>query len=371
MGNHKTKIGILSSSRADYGIYIPLIVELSKNSNIQLDLIAFGTHLSKFHGYTINNIDRTLFNTVHEIENIIANDSTNSISTSFSLTSLKFSDFWKNSIFDLIFCLGDRYEMAAAVLSAVPYQIKFAHIHGGEETIGAIDNIYRHCITLSSNIHFVSTKKNKQRVIELLKNDTNIVNVGSLSLDNINYIKLLSITEFQEKWGIDLNTKSILITIHPETVNHNANYIYAQEIYDTLLTLSNDYQLIITMPNADTSGFIYREKFKELKTNSENVFLIENFGIQSYFTCMKYSNLLFGNSSSGIIEAASFEKYVINIGDRQKGREASKNIINVPFEKNRILTEIKKYICEKYEDENVYYNGGAVKKIIQFINEKI
>mgnify|MGYP000551341903 CR=1 FL=1 len=144
------KIGILTSSRADFGIYQPLINELILDNLFEIELIAFGTHMSKFHGYTVDNIKRLYQVKIHEISSLIVNDNEVSIATAYGLTLLKFVDFWSQYKYDLVFCLGDRYEMFAAVSSAIPFNIKIAHIHAGETTLGAIDNAYRHAISLFS-----------------------------------------------------------------------------------------------------------------------------------------------------------------------------------------------------------------------------
>ena len=142
------KIGVLTSSRADFGIYLPLLKALQADSFFQLELIVFGTHLSRYHGYTVQQIIEEGFEPIHQIHQMLLTDEDNAISTSYALTALKFADFWKNHSFDCVFCLGDRYEMAAAVAAGIPYNIPFAHIHGGETTLGAIDNVYRHGISL-------------------------------------------------------------------------------------------------------------------------------------------------------------------------------------------------------------------------------
>ena len=220
-------------------------------------------------------------------------------------------------------------------------------IHAGETTLGAIDNIYRHQITLASSLQFVALESNKLKVESLLGNTDHCFVSGALSLENLKSLNLLTLPLFKEKWAIDLNIKTVLVTVHPETVAFQENEKYAEEICLTLIELIKDYQIIITMPNADTYGSIFREKFEALKKENETkMFLIENFGTQSYFTAMKYVTFLLGNTSSGIIEAASFGKYVFNVGDRQKGREAGDNVIHVPFEKEIIVKKIRSQIKE-------------------------
>jgi GDP/UDP-N,N'-diacetylbacillosamine 2-epimerase (hydrolysing) len=334
------KVGILTSSRADYGIYLPLLNALQRDADFELELIVFGTHLSKFHGYSIEQIKSDGFTIAACIES-------------------------------LLFALGDRFEMAAAVLSAVPYGISMAHIHGGETTIGAIDNIYRHCISLASKYHFVAAQPFMQRLKELVQpNDQHIYTVGSLSLENIQHIELLTPETFYQKWGIDLNEHTILITVHPETVAFDKNELFCKEMLHALTDLSNSYQLVITMPNADTAGLIYRQAFMALSEQKHNVKLIENFGTQSYFTCMKYAKLLIGNTSSGILEAASFNKYVLNLGDRQKGRLCSANVVHLPFDSNEIIAKTNEFVNSTYQGENIYFQQNPSAQIINLIKRE-
>ena len=171
------KIGVLTSSRADYGIYLPLLRKISRDNYFNMEIIAFGTHLSKLHGYTVSEMANENFKKIHRISSLISNDDENAISTSYALTVLKFSDFWSSNSYDLVFCLGDRFEMSAAVQAGIPYNIKFAHIHGGEQTLGAIDNIYRDQITHASKLHFTSTKMFSNRISQIIGGNQNIHNV--------------------------------------------------------------------------------------------------------------------------------------------------------------------------------------------------
>lgn len=360
------RIAILTSSRADYGIYLPLLKALKEDPFFELRIIAFGTHLSPFHGCTIHQIEADGFEVSYQIETMLAGDSQNAVSTAMALTSLKFADFWKNHIhdFDLVFCLGDRYEMFAAVSAGIPFNISFAHLHGGEKTLGAIDNIFRHAITLASKVHFVSCKEHGERVAKLIESKENIFDVGALSLDNLNSLPLLSKEDFKNKFGVDLNLPTILVTVHPETVTPEMNHVFVEELANTLLELKK-YQIIITLPNADTNGTIIRQKLLQLPKESLNrILCFENLGSQGYFTAMKHCSFLLGNTSSGIIEAASFGKYVINLGNRQKGRKQSLNCFNLPFNKELILQTVQKIEDNQaYTGENIYYKGNAAKNI--------
>ncbi|MFD2203539.1 UDP-N-acetylglucosamine 2-epimerase [Shivajiella indica] len=366
------KVGVLTSSRADYGIYLPLLRTMENDKDVDLKIIVFGTHLSKLHGYTLSQIESDGFKAFRKIESLLLGDTPNAIASGYSLTAMKFSEFWEENKheFDVVFALGDRFEMAAAVAASVPYQVKIAHLHGGETTLGAIDNIYRHSISLSSSLHFVSTEAFKNRLVQLLDNDHDkIFNVGSLSLENLVAMPLLTIDEFQKKWDIDLNMESILVTVHPETVAFELNEQYCTEVSIALEQLSANYQIVITMPNADTSGMIYRLAFEKLGKKYENIKVIENFGTQSYFTCMKHSKLMIGNTSSGIVEAATFKKYVLNLGDRQKGRLSGENVIHLPFKADKIITTTQSYMGKKFSGINLYYQTNPSQRILEIIYE--
>ncbi|HEY5590803.1 MAG TPA: UDP-N-acetylglucosamine 2-epimerase [Paludibacter sp.] len=368
------RIAILTSSRADYGIYLPLLNALKDDPYFDLKIIAFGTHLSPFHGYTLNQIIKDRFEVPYQIESMLAGDSPNAISTAMALTALKFADFWRDHQhdFDLVFCLGDRYEMFAAISSGIPFNIRFAHLHGGERTLGAIDNIFRHAISLASKYHFVSCEAHAKRVSELNESDKNIFNIGSLSLDNLKTLQTFSKEEFFTRFGVDLNPPTILVTVHPETVSPEENSAYAAELAKTLLGLEN-YQVLITLPNADTNGSVIRSRFMQLPAESnQRISCFENLGSQGYFTAMKYCAFLLGNTSSGIIEAASFRKWVINLGNRQKGRQQSENSINIPFKEEKILQMINKIeLCPDYLGTNVYFKEDVANNILTILKEQL
>lgn len=366
------KVGILTSSRADYGIYLPLLKALEADGEMELKIIVFGTHLSKLHGYTLNQILSDGFSPFGYVESMVIGDTPNAIATNYALTAMKFADFWKENQyeFDLVFSLGDRFEMAAAVAASLPFQLKIAHIHGGETTLGAIDNVYRHSISLSSYFHFVSTESFKNRLVQLLgTEDLKIFNIGSLSLENLENITLLSVAEFKEKWGIDLSRETILVTIHPETVAFESNEYYCNEVTFALENLANEYQIVITMPNADTFGLVFRAAFETIAKKRSNIKTIENFGTQSYFTCLRYSRLMIGNSSSGIVEAATFNKYVLNLGDRQKGRLSGPNVIHLPFDSNKIIEMAKVYSKTQYQGVNIYYQPDPSEKVLRVLKD--
>lgn len=364
------KIAILTSSRADYGIYFPLLQKMKNDSFFELEIIAFGTHLSKNHGYTLKEIEKDQYEYIHTISSLISNDDEQSVASSYGLTILKFADFWTYHKYDLIFCLGDRFEMSAAVQAGIPFGCSFAHIHGGETTLGAIDNVYRHQITLASRLHFTATDFFREKVISLTGASDGVFSVGSLSLTDIKEFMPLEKEEFYKKFLIP-EEDFVLVTFHPETMSIKSNVYFANEMKEALETISKKVFVIITMPNADTQGSVYREAIEKLKEEkSDRILLIENFGKINYFSAMHYSKILLGNTSSGILEAASFGKYVVNVGDRQQGRVQSDNIFNCKFDKNSIISSVNKALIQgEFLGRNVYFKEKASENIIEIIKE--
>lgn len=248
--------------------------------------------------------------------------------------------------------------------------MKFTHLHGGETTLGAIDNIYRHQISHASALHFTSTEQFSEKVIKLTRMSKNVPTIGSLSLDGIESYQPISKVEFFDKFKIP-NQDFALITFHPETIDPNSNKFAAIEMRDALAQLSNRLFLIITMPNADTMGSVFRREIAKLKEEfSEQVVCIESFGKKNYFSAMFYAKILIGNTSSRIIKAASFGKYVVNVGDRQKGRMQSENILNTPFVAQNIIEAVEKTLeYGSFTGKNKYYNQHATELIIHHIKQ--
>ncbi len=369
------RLGILTSSRADFGIYLPLLKAMKLDASIQFELIVFGTHLSELHGYTKNEIIANGFTPSYEIETLLPGDSSLVIAKSIAHVIDKFSTFWdehKND-FDVVLCLGDRFEMFAAVTASIPFGIKLAHIHAGEITLGAIDNIFRHSISHASYIHFTSTPEYATRVLSLIDHSNPIVeHVGALSLDTLKDFVPMDNEEFKNKWGVDFNQATVITTFHPETVASEKNAKYANILCDVIEEQTkNNLQFLITMPNADTNANSIRTAFVNRLQNNPRVFLRENLGTLGYFTAVAKSKFVFGNSSSGIIEAASFGKYVINLGKRQEGRSHAENVIDCDFEANKINEVITSIINKEWGGTNPYDKGGASQLIIKTLKKHL
>jgi GDP/UDP-N,N'-diacetylbacillosamine 2-epimerase (hydrolysing) len=362
------KVGVLTSARSDYGNYRQLLRVLNNDIFFNVSLIVFGTHLSHEHGYTVSNIyDDGYYERTIEIDIIPKGDDALSICKMMGETINKLSTLWSVEKFDLVFCLGDRFEMFAACSSTIPFNIPLAHISGGEETLGAIDDKFRHSITSMSKYHFTTTEVYRNRVINIKSNNENVYNVGSLNIDNLNNTKFLSKIEFKECYNIDLNLPSILFTFHPETISFEKNKSHISEIISALKEITG-YQFIITMPNADTMNGLIRNELNNFISECPNAIGIESFGSVGYFSCIKYCAFMLGNTSSGFVEAGYFKKFVINLGQRQQGRIVTDNIINCEINKDSILTAINQIKDKIFNSKiTLYGEGGSAEKISEIL----
>lgn len=369
------KICFVTSTRADYGLIRPLIIELKKYSDVELNLIVTGTHLLPEFGNSLNEIKTDNLLPVEEIS-IFKGTSKNQILDTMSNAIKKTGKFLNSLKPDLVVLLGDRYEIFAVASSCVVLNIPVAHLYGGEVTRGAIDDIFRHSITKMSNIHFTSCEEYKKRVIQLGENPDTVFNYGAIGLENIKNIKLLTKKEINQKFSIDVED-TMLTTFHPVTTETDAQLNQFKNLLDAIV--EQKYFTLFTMPNADTNSKQLEVLLKKyIKKYPEKIKLIENLGTQNYLSIMKYAKCVLGNSSSGIYEAPSFKTPTINIGSRQNGRLQAKSIINCAPQKNEILKTIQKLDDKNFNEilkttknlfEQKNTSKNIAKKIVEFLDK--
>ena len=366
------KIGVLTSSRADYGIYLPLLDKLKLDQRFQLEIIAFGMHLQNSQGNTIDQIILDGFDVIHKVGEMPEKDGVIDISKGYGNMIISFAEFWSKNKYDVVLALGDRWEMSAAVQASIPFELKIGHIHGGETTLGATDNIYRHQITLASTYHFTAAEVFSERVSSILGSDKNVHTVGSISLEDIDKLQLPSWDSVKERFDISFDD-FILVTFHPESVGAFMNKHYASVISDVLKKLIQEHNILITKANSDVIGSLFNHCFQQLQEEyPRKIKLVSAMGKLNYFKAMEKCDFMLGNTSSGIIEAASFGKYVVNVGDRQKGRLRNENIVDVHFSSEEILLAINKCTLElgSFLGTNQYVTPGTVNAIIDKILNK-
>jgi len=368
----KKSIQIFSSSRADYGILKPLIHALSACEEFICTIVAFGSHTIKDSTPSLKEIHHDKYLPITEIKTQDVGQQPEDVSRAMASTIQAISEHIVCHKPDLIICLGDRFEMFAAITATVPFQIQIAHIHGGEETSGAIDNELRHAISLFSSYHFACTDRYADRIKEITGKQEHVYNVGALSIENLQEIEYFSIDEFKSVFGIDMSRPTILSTFHPETVAYHENLRYVDELIKAFKQL-NKYQIVITMPNLDTAHNDVRSRLQTFVDETAYAVGVESLGMRGYLSCMKRCEFLIGNTSSGFIEASYFPKWVVNLGARQDGRIRTTNILDV---KNITMQNILNAV-DKIEHNRVnffshpYGNGQTSSSIVNILKNNL
>lgn len=367
------KICLVTTNRADYGLQKKLFSSLKQNKAFNCKLIATGSHLSKSHGYTINEIYNDGIIPDLEIDIQLDDNSLNGIAKSISILNEKVSQFFTRHSFEFIILLGDRFELIPFALLALLSGIRIIHLYGGELTFGAIDDSIRHAISKMSHLHFVSTDEYQNRLIQMGESPDMIHNVGALGVDAIKSLELLNLKELKDEINVELLSKSLLITFHPET-NTSISPKKAVDALLNALKKREDTTLIFTSPNFDPDSRYIKESFVSFCSQFDNAHFFESLGQLRYLSCLANVSAVVGNSSSGILEAPSLFTPTINIGDRQKGRVQSKSVINCDLDYESISQAIDKVLGPKkfFSKENFinpYGTGGAAYKIVEILQK--
>jgi len=361
----KRKICVVTGTRAEYGLFHPILKKIQESSKLQLQLIATSAHLSSKFGLTYKDIEEEFF-IDDKVDNLFPSNTKLSVAKSTGLATMLLTDSFEKLEPDLVLLLGDRFEAHAAATAALLMNIPIAHIHGGEITEGAIDEQIRHSITKMSYLHFCSTEIYRHRIIQMGEDPSRVFNTGAPGIDNIVNLKLLSKTELEKKIKWKFADQTALFTYHPETLSNNDLVKDLNEIFDTLDNTSLG--VLFTYSNADSGGRIINEKLEDFcKQNPKKFKVVKNLGQLNYLSAMSHVDLIIGNSSSGIIESASFGKPVVNIGNRQSGRLKGVNIIDT--EVKELSESIKMAISLSFINNcqditNIYGSGGASENIV-------
>ena len=367
------KICVVTSTRAEYGLLYWLLKEIKADSELKLQLIVTGMHLSPEFGLTYKEIEKE-FKIDKKIEILSSSHTSLDICAEMARVYEKFAPALAELKPDILVLLGDRYEIFGVAGVASIMQIPIAHIHGGETTQGAFDEAFRHSITKMSHIHFAATNEYANRIIQLGEESSRVFNVGGPGIENIKKLNLLSKEEFEKSIKFKLAKKNILITFHPVTLENSS----AREQFNELLNALDELEetnFIFTKANSDTDGDVINKMIDEyVSENSQKAVAFASLGQLRYLSAIKFVDIVLGNSSSGLSEVPSFKKATINIGDRQKGRARASSVIDVRPVKEEILAAIKRAYSKEFEQTlkdtiNPYDGGNPSKKMVKILKE--
>lgn len=369
----KKRISVTTGTRAEYGILRPVLQKIQVSKKLHLYLIVTGTHLSKKHGFTIDEIKKDGFRIYATVDMVPKGNSTYDMATALGKGIVEFSKLFKKLKPDINLILGDRDEVLASTIAAYHMNIPNAHIHGGDRSQGGIDEYNRHAITKMSNIHFAATKKSYERIIKMGEDPKTVFLTGSPSIDEISANKIISRKNLEKRYPFKFNGDEILLLQHSVTTQSELS---KKQIQSTLKAIVKTKKPTIAIaPNSDAGS---RAIFHYLKLYSKKYSFIKLYPSvprTDYLGLIKYCGVLVGNSSSGMIDASYFNTPVVNIGIRQEGRERGKNVIDVP-EMNAgaiyhaILRAFSMKKTKTFVNEYIYGDGSASKKIVQYL-EKI
>ncbi len=364
------RIGVVTVARSDYGILRPLLRRIAESPDLELLLIAAGMHLEPAFGNTLEEILADGFAPAARVDLALTSDTPGGIAHSMGLGVSRFAKAYEALRPDLLVVLGDRFEMHAAASAAQPFLIPVAHIGGGALSLGAIDDAFRHSITKLSHLHFVETEAYGARMRQMGEAPSQVQMTGALGLDNINDIKILSLDDLNRRFALALaeDAPPLLVTFHPVTREFRDTGAHMAALLAALAAAQQP--VVFTYPNADTGGRLIIERIEAFAAGQPRAACVAHLGTKGYFSLMDKAAAMVGNSSSGIIEAASFALPVVNIGNRQKGRFAPANVITCGNGRDEILAAIHRATSPEFRAgldglANPYGDGQAAERMVE------
>jgi UDP-hydrolysing UDP-N-acetyl-D-glucosamine 2-epimerase len=365
----KRAIAAVTTSRADYNhLYWPLR-DLAAHPEIDLKVIALGAHLSPEFGSSIGQIENDGFHIDARIECLLSSDSDIGMAKTIGVATLGLADWLGHMRPDLLLLIADRYEMLAPASVALALRIPVAHIEGGEVSEGAIDDAVRNALTKLSHLHFTSTERARARVVAMGEEEWRVHRAGAPSLDHLRRGKLLCREELEAELGIRLSPPAIVIGYHPTTIARDTTR-EAGTLFAALERVPG--QLFFCYPNADAGSRSLIERTRSFLRERGNGRMFVNLAPITYWSLLRHANLLLGNSSSGIMEAASFELPAVNIGMRQRGRERARNVLDADATVESILDCVRHASSPEFRRslqgmENPYGDGRAAERIVSVL----
>lgn len=363
------KICVVTATRSEYGILRWLIDEIKNDEQLVLQLVVTGTHLSPQFGLTYKEIEGDGYLIDEKLEILMSSYSEVGVVKTMGICSIGFADILRRNSPHIVVVLGDRYELLPICSAALMMNIPIAHISGGDVTEGAIDDQIRNAITMMATLHFPGVEESAKRIERMRNNSNGIYTVGEPGLDNFNRLKLWSRKVIAGNLLLDIEKDWVLLTYHPETKITLEENLQAISNIVTVLSEIENIEVVITGANSDFGGAQLNEIFKNISNVNQKFKYFDSLGQLRYLSLMKEVAFVIGNSSSGLVEAPFLSKKVINIGNRQKGRYISDNIICTDIEYYSILDSINRMNEINVKFDYYYGDGNASLKIKEYIKE--
>ncbi len=371
--SNKRSVAVVTVGRSDFGLYATLLEHINSDSAMELRLLVSGAHYDSRFGPTVNEIEELGYTFERGFAMHSQGDSAPDIADALCRGAQAFSRAFSERTPDILVLLGDRVEMLAPALAALPFNIPQAHLYGGKVTEGAIDERVRHALTKMSHLHFVSCLTYADRVTQMGEEPWRVFNVGSPGLDRICQQQRWPKEALYAQLNLDPAKSFLLVTFHPVTLESMEQDRQVSSLIKAL-ELSG-FAVVATYPNADTGGMRIVSALKKFAARRpEDVRLLSNAGSRLYANLMSYAAAMVGNSSSGIGEAPSFELPVVNIGTRQDGAVKATNVIDVSYSTEDILNGIRRATSQAFRESLIglrspYGDGGASERIAAVLRD--
>lgn len=364
------RICVVTGSRAEYGLLYWVLRDIRDSVSLELQLIATGTHLEPGFGMTVEQIETDGFTVDRRVFIDLAVDTAGAIARAMGRAVVGISDALEALAPDVMLVLGDRFEIMAAVQAAMIHGVPVAHIAGGDTTEGAFDEAIRHAITKMSHVHLTTNAGSAARVAQMGEDRSRIHVVGSPGLDHLRRRPLMSQAELESALGAPLGARNALITFHPVTLEAGRGVSQFQALLEALDSLPGSFVKWMTRPNADPGNHAIAEMLDLWAAGRPDVHVYTSLGQARYLALMSLSDIVIGNSSSGLYEAPSFKIPTVDVGDRQGGRLAAASVVRSKATASAIRNAIDQALAMDCSNVvNPYGDGRSAGRIVSVLEQ--
>jgi len=367
----RRRVAVVTGSRADYGLLYWILKDLQASADVELQLCVTGAHLVPQFGHTVDAIRADGMAIAAEVPSFVSGDTPEAVTHSIARGVSGFGDALSRLKPDVLLLMADRYEIFAAAAAAVALRVPIAHLSGGESTEGLFDDQLRHAITKMAHLHFASMELYGERIVRMGELPQHVFAVGEPGLDHCQRTPLLDLEATSVAVGLDLARPTAVVTFHPVTLEPEHTARYVNELLRALAGVP-ELQLVLSYPGADPGSQIISEAFETLVAGRPGAVLHKSLGTLRYLSLLRHARLMVGNSSSGLVEAPSFELPVLNIGSRQRGRVRAANVLDVDCRADAIRAGVRRLLEPEFREalrglRNPYGDGRTSERVVRIL----
>jgi len=367
------KILAITGTRADYGIYRPIFDAIGESGQLSPGLIVVGMHLKKTFGHTVDTIRSDGYPIVAELDTLGAEDSPRAMAAYIGHTLSECARVLEREEPDMLLLLGDRGEQLAGAIAAAELGISIAHLHGGERS-GTVDDAMRNAITQLASIHFASANIHAKNIMRMkgLEGKNSVFVVGAPALDTLVRFSPIPKDRLFAETNFDSSFPTLIFIQHPDTLDQLP---VEEQLQPSLHALESfEGNILVLGANADAGGIRFNKKLRSFSSEGTHRHFVLSLPHMIFLSWAACADVLVGNSSSGIIEMATLKLPVVNIGNRQRGRLRSGNVIDVPYDAAAIGKGIHRAMGGSFRKKvcsckNAHGDGHASERIVRILEQ--